>query len=68
MISQKGESGNVAEVNINILGVLNSDNLSTGKSVEFKKTLSYSLTPIFVSACNPHGSSRHTVISKLKDI
>ena len=42
--------------------------LKTGKSVDFKKTLPYSFSPVALNICKPDGSRRHTASSKLKDI
>ena len=59
-ITKKDGSVKVAEVNRNILGTLNSYSLKTRKPVDFKKVLSYSLSPVHLSICKPDGSCRHT--------
>lgn len=65
-ISRNDESGNVAEVNKNILGALNSGSLSTGKPVDFKRALSYSLSLNLLSIYNLHGSLWYTTIKQIK--
>ena len=42
--------------------------LKTGKTVDFKKTLPYSLSPVALKICFPDGIHRHTAKNKLKDI
>ena len=67
-ITKKYGSAKVAKVNRNILRALNYYNLRIGKTVDFKKTLLYSLSAALLSICNPNGSRRHTGKSKLKYI
>ena len=67
-ITKKDKSVKVAEVNRIILGAFNSYSLKTGKPVDFKETLSYSLSPVPLSICGPNGIRRHAAKSKLKDM
>ena len=50
------------------LGVLNYYSLKTGKLVDLKKALSYSLSLLPSSICKSDGTRRQTVKWKLKDI
>ena len=65
-ITKNDGSVKVAEVNRNILAALNSYSFKTRKPVDFKKKLSYSLSSIPLTICNPNKSRRHTAKSKLK--
>ena len=67
-IPKQDGSVRVAEVNRNILETLNSYSLKIGKSVDFKKELSYSFSPVPLNLCHPDGFRRHTRKCKLKDI
>ena len=58
----------VEEVNRNILEILNSYILKTGKPVDFKKALPYALFPVHLSISNPDECRRDTAKSKLDDI
>ena len=60
--------GSVKIAEVDIFGPSNSYRLKTGKPLDFKKTMLYSLSPIPLSICNPNGSCQHTARSKLKDI
>ena len=42
--------------------------LKAEKTVDFKKTLPYSLSPVALKICFPDGIRRHTAKNKLKDI
>ena len=57
-ISKKDRSAEVAEVNRKFLGALNCYNLNTRKPVDFKKALSYSPSPLPLSACKLDGTRR----------
>ena len=50
-ITKRDRIVKVAEVNRNILGALSYFSLKTGKPVDFKKTLSCSLSPLPLSIC-----------------
>ena len=67
-ITEKYGSVKVAEVNRNILRALNSYSLRTGKPVNFKKALRYSLFSVPLRICNPNGSRRHTAKNKVRYI
>ena len=67
-IIKKARKVKVAEVNRNILGALDYYSLKTGKPVDFKKTLSYSLSPLLLTICKLDGTRRQTTKCKLKDV
>ena len=69
-ITKKDGSVKVAEINRkqNILGAMNSYSLKTGKSVDFKKALLYSLSTVPLCISESDGTPQHTAKSKLKDI
>ena len=52
-IAKKDGGVIVEEVNRNILGILSSYSLKTGKPVDFKKALSYALFAVHLSISNP---------------
>ena len=66
-IKSKDGKTKVVEVNRNILGALNSYSLKTGRAVDYKKALTFPLSPIPLSISNPDGSRRSTTKSVLKD-
>ena len=57
-VTKKDGSAKDAEVNRNILVALNSYSLKTGKTVDFKMTLSYCLSSLPSSICSPHRTRR----------
>ena len=57
-VTKKDGSVKDAEVNRNILGALNSYSLKTGKTVDFKMTLSYCLSSLPSSIYNPERTRR----------
>ena len=67
-MTKKDTSVKVTEIYRNILGALNFYSLKTGKPVDFKKTLSYSLSPLPLSICKLDGTCQQTGKGKLKDI
>ena len=67
-ITKKDRKVEVAEVNRNNLGALDYYSLKTGKPVDFKKILSYSLSPLPLTIYKLNGTPRQTAKCKLKDI
>ena len=57
-VTKKDGSVKDVEVNRNILGALNSYSLKTGKTVDFKMTLSYCLSSLPSSIYNPDRTRR----------
>ena len=62
-IVKKIGSAKVEEANGNILGIINSYRLRTGKPLDFKKPLTYPLFPVDLGISNRVGSRRHTANS-----
>ena len=54
-------------VNRNIIGNLLYLTVKNNKPIDFKKSLQYPLSPIPLSLCDPDGSRRETIKSKLKE-
>ena len=66
--NKKNRSVKVAEANRNILGALSYFSLKTGKPVDLKKALTYSLPPVPLGICKLDGTRPQTAKCKLKDI
>ena len=67
-ITKQDEGVKVPEIKRNIWKALNPYSLKTGKTVYFKKTLSFSLSPIPLSIFNADGSRLHIAKSRLEEI
>ena len=67
-LTEKDGNVKVEEVNANILEILNSYILKTGKPVDFKEALPYALFPVHLRIYNPDECRPDTAKSKLDDI
>ena len=67
-LTKKDGNVKVEDVNRNILGILNSYILKTGKPVAFHKALPYALFSVHLSISNLNEWRRDTSKSKLNDI
>ena len=68
LITKKDGSAKVEEVSRNILEIMNSYSLKTGKPLDFQKARPFALFPVNLSISIPDGSRRHIAKSKLNDI
>ena len=68
-VTVKGKSKtDTVEVNRNVLNKLLAYSAKTGKTINFKETLSYPLSPVPLSLAHPDGTRRSTTKSALTDI